>query len=130
MFGYTIEKSTGNKIQYWNLRDKPADTDKYEYVECSYDDKPDLYKPSAVVRYNADTMISWALANILSQLHNTTAEEKAVSALAVTAFIDFANKANETSKSNFKAIADSIGMGKISDTIIAKAIELGAKLEK
>lgn len=44
MFGYIKEKSTGNLISYFDIANKPEDTDVYEFIECKEEDKPELYK--------------------------------------------------------------------------------------
>jgi hypothetical protein len=70
------------------------------------------------VVYNSNTLISWAMAQIF------TAE--LIPHFA--AFLDFANKANEASKANFLAYATAVSLTSTANTIIAKAIELGAPI--
>jgi len=71
-----------------------------------------------VVNYDPDTLISWALSQVFA--------EALIPHMA--AFLDFANKATEVSKANFLAYATAVGLTTTANTIIAKAIELGADL--
>lgn len=98
--------------------------------EIHQDKNRDIYVDGVLkVPYDSDTLISWGLSTQLSQLPQTTAEERAILGTAIVAFVDFANKVNTKSRDNFLAIAQSIGMVDLANTIIAKAIELGADIE-
>ena len=71
-----------------------------------------------VNKYNPDTLITWAMSQLFS--------EALIPHFA--AFLDFANKANDSSKANFLAYAGAVGMTETANTIIAKAIELNANI--
>jgi hypothetical protein len=118
-FGYITETATGNIVSYFDLDEKPADTDENTFTECSEAEKPDLYEAPAVLQYDADSLISWAFSQVF------------VADLIphMAAFLDFANKATEASKDNFLAYASAVGLTSTANTIVAKAIELGADLE-
>lgn len=75
------------------------------------------YKEDPLV-YNPDTLITWALQQLFA--------ETLIPHMAT--FLDFANKATETSKTNFLAYANAVGLTDIANTIINKAIKLGAKI--
>lgn len=117
MFGYITEISTGNIVSYFDLPKVPSNTNYHEFTQCLESEKPELHKET-VVLYNANTLISWAMAQLFTS--------ELIPHFA--AFLDFANKANEGSKSNFLAYASAVGMTEIANTIINKAIELGANL--
>jgi hypothetical protein len=119
MFGYAIEKATNRKVHYWDLNSKPSDTETHEYVECSVEEKPDLYEAPIPTPYDGDALISWALQQVFA--------EALIPHMA--AFLDFANKATESSKANFLAYATAVGLSETAQTIVSKAIELGADLE-
>ncbi len=122
MFGYAVEKETGNITHYWDLPEKPANTDTHEYVQCPSSQKPPLYKPSSPLVYSADTLIAWGMQNLLGDIPD------ALKGIAISSFIDFANKATEESKANFLAMATSINLLYVAQQIVSKAIELGADL--
>lgn len=71
-----------------------------------------------VIIYNPNALISWAMAQLFTQ------------ALIphFAAFLDFANKASQTATDNFRAYATAVSQSALAETIIAKAIELGAKI--
>jgi hypothetical protein len=69
-------------------------------------------------KYDADDLISWALSQVFA--------EALIPHMA--AFLDFANKATEVSKTNFLAYAQAVGLTSTANTIVSKAIELGADL--
>ena len=71
-----------------------------------------------VVSYNEDDLIEWAYANVF------TAD--LVPHLA--AFLSFARKASQKSADIFRTYAVAMGLGVVAETIIAKAIELGADI--
>jgi hypothetical protein len=68
--------------------------------------------------YNANTLISWAMQQLF------TAE--LIPHFA--AFLDFANKANDESKANFLAYATAVDLLETANTIVSKAMELGANI--
>jgi hypothetical protein len=82
----------------------------------------------AVLIYNPDALISLAMQNVISSIPATTDGQKADRALAITAFIDFANKATESSKENFLLIASMLGMTEVAMGIIAEAKNMGAEI--
>ncbi len=43
MYGYTIEKSTGNVIDHWKAEERPQNTDTYQYVACLLEERPEKY---------------------------------------------------------------------------------------
>lgn len=70
------------------------------------------------VQYDSDTLISWAMQQLFT-----------VDLIPhFAAFLDFANKASDASAANFRAYAQSVGMSEMAETIISKAIELGANI--
>jgi len=71
-----------------------------------------------VVTYNPDELITWAMDSVFS--------EALIPHMA--AFLDFANKANESSKINFLTYATAVDMTSIANTIISGAISLGANI--
>ena len=88
-----------------------------ECAECAYNrTHPNTYIHPT---YNADELIAWALNSIFAL--NVLQHE--------SAFIDFANKATQVSANNFRARALLVDMSELAETIIAKAIELGANIE-
>lgn len=76
------------------------------------------YTSTVVSKYEADTLISWAMAQVF------TAE--LIPHMA--AFLDFANKVTLTAKANFLAYAAAVDLTPTATTIINKAIELGANI--
>lgn len=117
MFGYIVEKETGYITEYWDLEVKPEDTEIYEFIECLEADKPAITKP-APSYYNADELITWA-----------TQQGFASSIMAhMAAFLDFANKATQVSYVNFMTYASAVGLTETAQTIVDKAIELGADI--
>ena len=74
------------------------------------------YTPLPV--YNSDVLIGWAMSQVF------------VASLIphMAAFLDFANKASEVSKTNFLTYATAVDLVDTANTIINKAIELGAKI--
>jgi hypothetical protein len=118
MFGYVKEKSTDRIISYWDLKNKPTDTDELEYFECIESEKPPVYEPEPALVYNPNTLISWAMSQIFT--------EALIPHFA--AFLDFANKANDESCANFLAYATAVNLLEEADIIIDKAIELGANI--
>jgi len=117
MFGYIKEKATENVLSYWDLAVKPDDTSELQFVVCAEAEKPDLYI-TPVTGYNADALISWALQQVFA----------AELIPHMAAFLDFANKASVASMGNFVAYATAVELTTTANTIIAKAIELGADL--
>ena len=118
-FGYITEKSTGHIVSKFDLPSKPADDAEYTFTECSAEDMPALYEAPAVLKYDADALITWAFSQVF------------VADLIphMAAFLDFANKCTETSKANFLAYATAVSLSDTAELIVAKAIELGADLE-
>ena len=115
MFGYIKEISTDRVLGYWDHPAKPEDTSELEYIECLESEKPDFYQP---LRYNSDTLISWALQ-----------QNFAASIMAhMAAFLDFSNKATEVSKTNFLAYATAVNLVDTANLIINQAIKLGADI--
>ena len=52
LYGYIPEKSTGHVISYFENKHKPDDTDDYSFTVCLPNDKPELYKPPVVPKFN------------------------------------------------------------------------------
>jgi hypothetical protein len=86
----------------------------------TYTEVSDVDSLSAIelFKYDADDLISWALSQVFA--------EALIPHMA--AFLDFANKATEVSKTNFLAYAQAVGLTSTANTIVSKAIELGADL--
>jgi hypothetical protein len=117
-YGYITEIATGNVVSYFDLPSKPADDDEHTYTECDIADKPDIYEAPIPDSYDSDELISWAFSQVF------------VADLIphMAAFLDFANKATDASKTNFLAYAQAVGLSDTANIIVAKAIELGANL--
>jgi len=96
----------------------PENTEGFEWEEIISPDAVEIYQETVVI-YDADELISWALQQVFA--------ESLIPHMA--AFLDFANKATEVSKANFLAYASAVGLTTTANTIITKAIELGADLE-
>mgnify|MGYP001022825608 CR=1 FL=1 len=118
-YGYITEIATGHVISKFDLPTKPEDDAEYTFTECSEEDMPDLYKEPIPDSYDSDELISWALQQVFA--------EGLIPHMA--AFLDFSNKCTETSKTNFLAYAQAVGLTETANIIVAKAIELGANLE-
>jgi hypothetical protein len=86
----------------------------------TYTEVSDVDSLSAIelFKYDADDLISWALSQVFA--------EALIPHMA--AFLDFANKATEVSKTNFLSYASAVGLTDTANVIVAKAIELGADL--
>ena len=78
----------------------------------------EIYQEPQPVPYNGDTLISWAMSQLFA----------AELIPHFAAFLDFANKATDTSAANFRAYAAVVGLSETAETIIAKAIELNANI--
>jgi hypothetical protein len=117
--GYITEVATGHVISKYDLATKPSDTEEHTFTTCSLENMPDLYEAPAELRYDADTLISWAFSQVF------------VADLIphMAAFLDFANKATETSKANFMAYATAVGLSETAAIIVNKAVELNANIE-
>ena len=74
------------------------------------------------IEYNADAMIVWANNNVMDSIPAT------VIGPAMAAFIDFANKATPVARVTFESVAAKLGLEDAAAAIIAKAIELGARI--
>ena len=73
-----------------------------------------------ITSYNEDDLIEWAYANVFTQ--------ELIPHLA--AFLSFARKGTQKSADIFRAYATAMGLDTVAETIIAKAIELGANIEE
>jgi len=80
----------------------------------------EVYQEPQPTPYNSDTLITWAM----SQLFTVNLIPH------FAAFLDFANKATDASAVNFRAYATAVDMSATAETIIAKAIELGANINE
>jgi len=78
----------------------------------------EVYQEPQPTPYNSNVLIAWAMAQIFT--------EALIPHFA--AFLDFANKANDESCANFLAYASAVGLTETAETIVAKAIELGANI--
>ena len=78
----------------------------------------EVYQEPQSTPYNSNTLITWAMSQIFTQ--------ELIPHFA--AFLDFANKANDESKANFLAYATAVSLVDTANTIISKAIELGANI--
>jgi len=113
-FGYfTVNGKVVAKTQH------PIGVHEVDYVG-TYTEVANVTALSAVElqKYNADTLISWALQQVFA----------AELIPHMAAFLDFANKASVVSMGNFVAYATAVELTTTANTIIAKAIELGADL--
>ncbi len=88
-----------------------------EYSSVDLVSAIDEFSPITTI-YNSDELIAWALTQ------NFAAEIMA----HMAAFLDFANKASVSSRDNFLAYATVVDLISTANTIIAKAIELGANI--
>jgi hypothetical protein len=78
----------------------------------------EVYQEPQPEPYNSNTLITWAMGQIFTQ--------ELIPHFA--AFLDFANKANDESCANFLAYATAVGLLDTAETIVSKAIELGATI--
>jgi hypothetical protein len=86
----------------------------------TYTEVEDVEELSAVklFKYEADDLISWAMQQVFA--------EGLIPHMA--AFLDFANKATDTSKNNFYAYSQLVGLSGVANDIINKAIDMGASI--
>jgi len=118
MFGYRKEKATNRVLDYWDLSSKPQDTDDFEFVECIESEKPPVYEPEPALIYSPQALKNWAMQQIF------TAE--LIPHFA--AFLDFANVATDDAKVLFLTYATAVNLVDTANTIVAKAVELGANI--
>ena len=78
----------------------------------------EVYQEPQPTPYNSNVLIAWAMFQIFS--------EALIPHFA--AFLDFANKANDESCENFLEYARVVGLSETAETIVSKAIELGANI--
>ena len=78
----------------------------------------EVYQEPQPTPYNSNALIAWAMSQIFT--------EALIPHFA--AFLDFSNKANDESCANFLAYAVAVDLLETAETIVSKAIELGANI--
>lgn len=116
-----IRKADGKIVGRGVNVELPQNTDEFEYewVDGIIDPADvEVYQEPQPVPYNGDTLITWAMAQLFA----------AELIPHFAAFLDFANKGSDASAANFRAYATAVSLSETAETIIAKAIELGASI--
>lgn len=112
-YGYVSDQD-GNIIQKLKCQVGQVITQDGTWTNCTFEEWINISEK----HYNPQTLKLWALQQ------NFAAEIMA----HMAAFLDFANIANDESKSIFLTYAASVGLTDTANLIVDKAIELGAEI--
>lgn len=126
MFGYYTEKSTGHILGYWDLVDQPSDTDEYQFFQCAEEEKPEIWSGLTQV-YSAETLLDYCFTELLAS-EPIVSLDAAVKALVVSYTIRFADHADDEGAALFRSVATDLGLSEMAELVIAKAIDLNAKI--